>query len=200
MSRPYKLKKRAEHRDAVRQRIVDAAIKLHQTIGPNATSMADIAKKARVGRVTVYRHFADPDAVARACSGQYFARHPPPDALQWAAIADPRARLRAGLAQAHAYHRSTEAMMTRVLAEVREHPVVAPYHALWRATAEVLAAPFALKGAAAIRLRAAIGLALSFDVWRILIREQGLSDEQALSVVLRLCVAAQEDAHPTTSR
>jgi len=26
--------KRAEHRDAVRQRIVDAAIKLHQTIGP----------------------------------------------------------------------------------------------------------------------------------------------------------------------
>jgi len=49
-------------------------------------------------------------------------------------------------------------------------------------------------------MRAAIGLALSFDVWRILIREQGLSDEQALSVVLRLCVAAQENAHPTTSR
>ena len=70
--------------------------------------------------------------------------------------------------------------MTYVLADVRDHPVVAPYHPLGREAAEVRAAPLAREGEVAIRQRAEIGLALSFDAWRILIREQGPSDEQAL--------------------
>jgi hypothetical protein len=35
-------------------------------------------------------------------------------------------------------------------------------------------------------LRAGIALALSFDTWRTLVREQHLDEEQALEVALRL--------------
>jgi AcrR family transcriptional regulator len=189
MSRRYTKKRRAERHDAVRQRIVEAAVALHQTIGPAATTVSGIAERAGVGRVTVYRHFPSMDALAAACSGHYFGRHPLPDPRRWAAIAEPRARLRAALGETYAYHRATEAMMTRVLADAREHPVMAPFHAFWRGAADVLAAPWAVEGEERL-LRAAIALALSFDAWRVLVREQQLSDDRAIALIERLCCSA----------
>ncbi len=35
-------------------------------------------------------------------------------------------------------------------------------------------------------MRAAIALALSFETWRTLVRDQGLSEAEAISVVVRL--------------
>jgi hypothetical protein len=63
---------------------------------------------------------------------------------------------------------------------------VAPYHAHWRRAVEVLAAPFRARGERRAKLEAGIALALSFDTWRTLVRERGLSDEQAAHVALRL--------------
>ncbi len=54
----------------------------------------------------------------------------------------------------------------------------------------MLAAPFGLTGEAALRLRAGIDLGLSFETWRMLVREEGLNGEQALDLVMRLCEAA----------
>jgi AcrR family transcriptional regulator len=186
MGRKYELKRRAEGQDETRQRIIEATIELHQTAGPAATTVTDIARRAGVGRVTVYRHFPDEPTLARACSGHYFERHPAPDVDRWRAIRDPDDRLRTALGEAYEYHRATEAMMTRVLADARDHEVVAPYHAYWRHAVEVLVAPFRIRGARRKQLRAAIALALSFDTWRTLTREHGLSDDQAIDVALRL--------------
>lgn len=186
MARQYQLKRRAQRQDETRQRIVDAAIELHQTIGPAATSMSDIAELAGVGRVTVYRHFPDEATLARACSGQYFERHPLPDPGSWRRIADPRARLRTALRDVYAYHGTTEAMMAHALAEAREHPVMAPYHAHWQRAVEVLASGWRARGHRRTLLRAGIALALSFDTWRTLVREQRLTDEQAVHVALAL--------------
>jgi AcrR family transcriptional regulator len=186
MARSYQLKRRAQRQDQTRQRIIEAAIELHQTIGPAATTVSDIAERARVGRVTVYRHFPDEPTLARACSGQYFERHPLPDPEQWQAIPNPVERLRIGLRETYTYHHATEAMMTRVLADARDHPVVAPYHAHWRHAADVLTEPWRGRGRRRILLRAAITLALSFDTWRTLTREQHLTDDQALELMLRL--------------
>src|SRR2546422_10052262 len=175
MTRPYQLKRRAEHQEMTRRRIIEAAIELHQTIGPAATTVSDIAERAHVGRVTVYRHFPDELTLARACSGVYFERHPAPDPDRWRAISDPDERLRAGLRETYAYHRATERMMPHVLADARDHPVVAPYHAHWERAADVLAAGWRLRGRRRAFLRAAIGLALGFDSWRTLVREQHLT-------------------------
>lgn len=186
MTRPYELKLRAERKDETRQRIIDATIQLHQTIGPAATTFSEVAERARVGRVTVYRHFPDEPTLSRACSGHYFEQHPLPQPDSWQAIPDPRERLQKGLRETYAYHRSTEAMMTHVLADARDHPVMAPYHAHWRRAADILAAPWRARGGRRTLLIAGITLALSFDTWRMLVREQELTDDQALELVLRL--------------
>ncbi|HEU0335827.1 MAG TPA: helix-turn-helix domain-containing protein [Gaiellaceae bacterium] len=186
MSRPYELKRRAEDLERTRTRIVEAAIELHQTIGPAATTVTEIAQRAGVGRVTVYRHFADEAALARACSRRYLSEHPLPDPARWLQIADPAERLRTGLAHAYAYHRANEAMMSHVLADARDQPVMAPYHAHWQRAADVLVSPWRARGRRRALLRAGIALALAFDTWRALVRGQGLTDEQAIELMLRL--------------
>src|SRR5438128_4277626 len=186
VTRSHQLQRRAEHQDQTRQRIIEATIELHQTIGPKATTVSEIAERAQVGRVTVYRHFPDEPTLARACSGQYIEQHPFPDPGRWLAIADPIERLRIGLRESYAYHRATEAMFARALADARDHAVMEPYHAHWRHAADVLTKPWRERGRRRTLLRAGIAVALSFDTWRTLTREQQLTDEQALEPMLRL--------------
>jgi AcrR family transcriptional regulator len=192
MARTYTLRRRAARKDEVRRRIVEAAVVLKQTKASGELSVAEVAEQAGVGRVTVYRHFPDLDVLRQASSQRFFAQNPPPDPSRWAAIANPHARLRAGLSEAHAYHRRTERMVGKMKADEAE--VRDPYRRLWRAGGGVLAAPFGLTGEAARRLGAAIDMGLSFEAWRMLVRDQGLNDEQALDLMLRLCTAAAEPA------
>ncbi len=186
VTRPYKLKRRAELQDETRQRIVDATIELHQTIGPTATTISEIADRAGVGRVTVYRHFPDELTLARACSGKYLQQHPPPDPERWQEIADPEDRLRSALRETYAYHRATRRMFSHVLADARDHPVMTPYHEHWQRATDVLLEPWPERGRQKNLLRAALALALSFDTWRALCDEQGLTDAQAAELMLRL--------------
>jgi AcrR family transcriptional regulator len=189
MARAYELRRRAESQAETRRRIVEAAIDLHRTVGPASTKVSDIAQRAGVGRVTVYRHFPEEAVLARACSGLYFERHPPPDPARWRDIPDAETRLRSALREVYAYHAATEDMMTRVLADARDHEVVAPYHAHWRRAADILVQPYRARGRRRRLLRAGIGVALAFDTWRALARDQGLTQEQAVEVALRLAAA-----------
>ena len=182
MTRQYELKRRAERQDETRQRIVDATIALHQSIGPAATTITDIAQRAGVGRVTVYRHFPDEATLSRACSGQYFAEHPFPELTTWAQVADPVERTRAALHEAYAYHAANEAMLANALDDARDHPVMAPFHAYWAAAADTLMTGRRLRGRARTLKRARIAIALSFDTWRALTREQQLDDRRAVEV------------------
>jgi AcrR family transcriptional regulator len=181
VSRTYTLKARAQRQDETRRRIVDAAVKLHETIGPDATTITDVAERAGVGRVTVYRHFADELALLRACSGHYFAQHPFPDLDRWRAIQDRDERAKRGVREAYAWFRATDAMLSRTLPTRRDQEVFAPYHAYGHEAADALAGPRAGKLA-----RAAAALALSYDTWRTLTRDAGLTDGQAAQVASRL--------------
>jgi AcrR family transcriptional regulator len=182
VGRNYQKRQRAVAEAETRDRILEAAIALHQTLGPAGTSVADIAERAGVGRVTVYRHFPDPEVLARSCSGRYFQRHPVPNLKRWAAIAGADERVAFALTETYAYHRATEAMMTRVLAQARDHPVMEPYHAHWSAAAKLLLSPFRARGRSRNQLRAAIVLALSFETWRTLAHEGRLSDAEAVAI------------------
>jgi len=186
MARKYRLKHRAEHQDETRRRIVEAAIELHQAVGPAATTVSEIAERAGVGRVTVYRHFPDELTLVRACSGLYFERHPLPDPELWHEIPDPVERFRTALRGVYEYHRATEEMFTHILADVRDHEVMTLYHAHWQRATDVLVAPWQARGRRRTLLRAGVGLALSFDTWRSLVRDHGLTDDQAIAVALRL--------------
>ena len=185
MKRPYTLKQRAADRDRTRQRIVEAAIELHQAKGLAATSVSDIAERAQVGKVTVYRHFPDDADLLAACSGQYFQRHPFPNPDDWQEISDASERLRHGLRETYAYHRATEPMIARVMAETCDLPLMEPYHMHWRHAADMLASAWPESRRTAL-LKAALALALSFDTWRQLVRAQGLTDDQAIALMMRL--------------
>lgn len=186
MARSYKLRQRAESQSRTRQKIVEAAVELHQTKGPNATSMGDIAARAKVGKVTVYRHFPDDATMLGACSGLYFQRNPMPDPETWRSIHDAAEMLRHGLRETYAYHRATEAMINRIIADMRDQPVMEPYHAHWRRAADMMAEAWPGTRPERDMLKAAFGLALSFETWRSLVQEQGLTEDQAIELMLRL--------------
>jgi AcrR family transcriptional regulator len=190
MARAYELKRRAERQDETRQRIVDATIELHRSIGAAQTTISEIAKRAGVGRVTVYRHFPDEDTLFAACSGHYFSQHPFPDLAPWRQISDPVERLRTGLRASFAWHEENEEMIGMALAEARDLPIMFPYHAYWDEAAETLAAAWRRRGRRRAKLKAAVALALSFDTHRTLVREQRLGTDEAVALATRLVAGA----------
>jgi AcrR family transcriptional regulator len=190
VTRRYELKRRAERQDETRQRIVDATIELHQTIGAAQTTVSEIAERAGVGRVTVYRHFPDEETLFYACSGHYFSQHPFPDIERWRRIPDPYDRLREGLRETYAWHEQNRQMIAMALAEARELSMMAPYHDFWDSAAEVLAAAWRVRGRRRSNLKAAIALALSFDTHRTLTREQHLTERQSIELMVHLVESA----------
>ena len=53
MTRPYRMKLRAERKADTRRRIVAAATHLQRTLGPDRTTISDIARLAGVERLGV---------------------------------------------------------------------------------------------------------------------------------------------------
>jgi AcrR family transcriptional regulator len=186
MARKYEMRKRAESVEETRRRIVEAAVELHESVGPARTSLSSIAERAGVQRQTYYRHFPDERSLLAACSGLYMEQNPLPDPAPWRAIEDPEQRLRRGLGEVYAYYEANEAMLTSVLRDAEVHDPtrevvsqgIAPTLA---ALGEALAAGWARSRGA----RAAIGLALSFHTWRSLVRESGLSAGRAAELMAR---------------
>ena len=78
--RKYCKAKRAEDEGRTRNRIIDAAEFLHGSLGPARTTVSAVADRAGVTRATVYRHFADEEALFLACSQQWISRQQLPEA------------------------------------------------------------------------------------------------------------------------
>lgn len=161
-------------------------MELHQSKGLAATSFTDVAERANVGRVTVYRHFPDETALVGACSGQYFSRYPPPDIEAWMQIKDAGKRLVHALQTIYRYHRQTEPMMSRVLPEARNLEIMEPYHAHWRRAVEILAEPLNPSPKERPALEAGLALALDFETWRLLVHDHHLSEDAAINLVTKL--------------
>jgi AcrR family transcriptional regulator len=194
------MRRRAEQVDQTRQRIVEATVELHGSVGPAATTIAAIADRARVTRLTVYRHFPDEVALFDACSAHWIARQQLPDPSAWSQIGDPAARLRAGLADLYRFYRAGADMLTHIYRDFAALPAgqqqtLRDQDAL---LADVLTAPFARVGDEHRRLRAVTGHAISFWTWRSLCLDQGLSDAEAADAVtsMILAVAPRPQAEP----
>jgi AcrR family transcriptional regulator len=193
-SRPYKMKRRAELEAQTKQRITESAVELHGTLGPARTSMKAVAEHAGVPRSTVYRHFADEEALFGACSAHWAMENPPPDVTQWEKIGDPDERLRTALDELYAYYRRAGDMLDKLLRDEAAVPMVAklfaPYHQLMEMITKILMRGRGLRGKRRDRTRAAIGHAISFRTWQQLIEEAGLRDDEAADLMRRLIGAA----------
>jgi AcrR family transcriptional regulator len=186
-TRKYELKARAESQRETRDRIARVAAELHEEKGVARTTVAEIARRAGVTRLTVYNHFADLSELLPACSAHYAAQHPPPELDSAFALEDPGERVRAALARLYGWYRETEPMLAKLFSDRASVPELDRFmeQGRDRMQAELagdLAAGFAARGRRAERLKALIRLALDFWTWRRLSRE-GLDDEAAADLM-----------------
>jgi len=183
--------KRAEDVASTRQRIVDAAVLLHGTMGPAATTISAIAEEAGVTRLTVYRHFADAAELFAACSQHWASGQVLPDPEAWARLEDPEQRLRTGLSDLYRFYRDAEPMLTKV----RRDRAVLPKEVQQRTEAtnaryrDTLLRPFTVRGTRRRQLRAVLGHATSFWTWRSLCLEHGLTNREATEAMTGLVMA-----------
>jgi AcrR family transcriptional regulator len=184
--RTYRKRRRAESEAQTRLRITESAVHLHGTVGPARTSMTAVAEHAGVQRSTLYRHFPDEAALFEACSTHWVAANPPPDLAAWATIREPDERLRAALTDLYGYYQRTAPMLENLVRDEQVSDVVRErfqaFHAFIAAAADTLLAGRGVRGAARRRTRAAIGHALAFSTWRSLVRDQGLTQTEAVDL------------------
>jgi AcrR family transcriptional regulator len=183
MTRTYTLKKRAEQQAETRQRIVDAAVELHSTVGPSATTLSMIAEKAGVQRHTLYAHFPDERSIFQACSAEAHQRDPSPTADAWRGIADRHERLTTGLTDLYAWYGRNAQLLSNVMRDVERHPEVqeiqkrvAPVRKGWH---DVLGEKLNAEQ------RIMLQLALSFFTWRTLTQQAGVKQAAAVKLMVQ---------------
>ncbi|WP_453969278.1 TetR/AcrR family transcriptional regulator [Amorphus sp. MBR-141] len=192
-TRPYRLKKRAERQAETRQRIVDAAIGLHATVGPAFTTLSMVAERAGVQRHTLYAHFPDERSLLLVCSSTALERDPLPDPGPWRALSGRDQRLRAGLGAIYAWYSRNEGQAACVLRDAESHELTREIVAqrmgpLFAAFHQVLGEGLDPTG------QAMLGLALSFHTWRSLVKEGGLAPEAAVDAMIQAIGSAPRDA------
>jgi AcrR family transcriptional regulator len=196
--RAYEQKKRAEGVQETRRRITEATVELHRTVGPAATRVTDVARRAGVQRVTVYNHFPDEAALLAACSSHWRALHPAPDAAAWRATDDPDERLRIGLRQLYAWYREAEPMTANVLRDAAIVPALRPIverglGSYLETVRRILAEPFRARGRRRRDVTAAVAAAVDVHYWRAL---APMGDSDAADLAARFVRLAADGAQP----
>lgn len=185
--RKYELKTRADSQRRTRERIIQATMELHKEVGPAKTTVAEIARRANVQRLTVYNHFPDVSELFGACQARWMGLHPLPDMSVALADPDPTERVRRTLRAFYGWYRETASMAEKIQ---RDRGTVPALDALMKQTAdarlvqltEALVGGFASQADGAQRQRVLIRLALDFWTWRNLKRE-GLDDDAAADLM-----------------
>src|SRR5579864_3510168 len=196
--RRYRLKARAERQRKTRERIVAATAALHQKVGPARTTIADVARRAGVQRLTVYNNFPELGDLLAACQGHFLADSPPGVLAERAPV-----RLEAALADLYGWYRKNEAMQRNIN---RDRHLVPELDQLLRLSADArfdaAASDFArLIGGgakAASAVRPLVRLALDFGTWQRLAGE-GLSD-RAMARLMQRAVASITPANQLRSQ
>jgi AcrR family transcriptional regulator len=192
--RPYRLKKRAEAMSDTRQRITEAAMELHGTLGPARTTVSAVAERAGVQRHTVYRHFPTDDDLFAACSAHFDELHPWPDTETWRREADPPRRLELALGELYEFYATTAGMWANILRDAELVPAIpralAPFERQLDEMAELLASGWGARGARRALLKAAIRHAIDLRTWQSLVERSGMTASEGA----RLMRALAEDA------
>ncbi len=186
--RTYRMGRRREQLDAMRQRIAEAAFELHATVGPAQTSISAVAERAGVQRHTVYHHFPDMTSLIRACTEHGMQLTRTPDAAPWRAIEDPTTRLRYALGELYAYYRANARLLGNIVRDMPLMGDVGGSEAFVERMTELFSAlADGWPGDAATqRLRmATIGHAMSYETWKSL-TAGGLSDGEVGALMLGL--------------
>ena len=195
--RKYELKARAEKQAETRLRIVEATAALHEEVGPVRTTVAEIARRAGVQRLTVYNHFPNETELFDACGQHWMDTNAPPDPSGALALNNPGERLRAVLGPLYRWYRKNARTVENLQ---RDRLVMPALDAVMKIRmdkqlvnlASVLASAYSLKNRPAKGVRAAVALTLDFWTWRRLASE-GTSDNAAAALMVGAVRGAAKD-------
>jgi len=198
-SRPYRMTKRSAAVEDTRQRIIEATVTLHGTVGPAATTVMGVAEQAGVTRATVYRHFPDDTTLFEACSNHWLTQQVPPNSSEWLLYDDPFERLRVALTDLYRFYRAGESMLRRIYGDKQSLPQKhrEGLDARHEFFCQALLGPFSVSPKRRHLVRAAIGHAVEFWTWRSLCVDNGLEDRDAVELMVGLTAAA---VHPPSPR
>jgi AcrR family transcriptional regulator len=205
----YELKKRAERQEETRLRIARATLELHEILGPALTTRSAIAQRAGVTRPTVYSHFPDDLSLGKACSSLDLSENPLPDPGRWEEISEPEERLRSALSELYSYFRLRERLWANVLRDQEllyangdpealevNAKIMGPILLHWDRMKETIAAGWGPSERIPRLVLGAIGFALDFKAWRALVRTQGMSDEEAIELMVGMVRCTDDVAGP----
>lgn len=187
------MRRRAEQVDETRLRITEAAVRLHTSVGPSQTSIAAVAEEAGVTRLTVYRHFADAEALFQACMAHWTAQNPRPDAAAWLEIADLGPRARRALAELYGWYRAHADALYPLYRDTDAMPASArrQREAGLQVAADALIAGHAGGDDGSGRaVRALARHLVDFWTWHSLASRGGLEDQEVVELAVRLLVAS----------
>jgi AcrR family transcriptional regulator len=199
-TRKYELKARAESQRETRDRIARVTAELHEEKGVAHTTVAEIARRAGVTRLTVYNHFADLSELLPACAAHYEQLHPTPDFESVLAHGDAAESVRGVLGLVYRWYRETEPMYGKLFSDRASVPELDRFleqniDRMLDALGSDLAGAFALRGGRAVRLRALVRLALDFWTWHRLTGD-GLDDEAAADVMAAAVASSRAPVAP----
>ncbi len=183
--RKYELKARATAQQQTRARIAGAAAALHEEVGVGKTTVADIARRAGVQRLTVYNNFPNLESLLPACSAHWLTEHPVPDLGAALASEDPAGRVRGVLTELYHWYRETAPMLRRLHGERTTVPELDAWMA--QSSDRMLAdlAGALSEGFPEPDSRALLDLALQFWSWERLDRS-GLDEAAAADLMTAL--------------
>lgn len=190
MKRKYELKERARRQAETRQRIVEAAVELHTSVGPAHTTISAIASRAGVERHTFYAHFPDEPTLYRACSAHWRSRHPRPEVQRWLELDAPEEQLRGVLTDLYAWYEDVGPELEVLLRDAQLVPAAGEQLAITTEGVSRLADRLARGWPRRKAVRATVGHSLELGTWRSLVLRQGLSRKQAVDAMVRLVVAS----------
>ncbi len=192
--RKLQLRARAIRQSKTRESITQAAVELHEQLGPLHTSITAIAARAGVERLTVYRHFPDEASLHQACQQHFFAAHPLPNLSAWRDISSLSKRLEIGLTDLYEYWGQTHDMFASVLRDYEVDPERsgAGIVTFMAEACNALLDGQMLSGHRGRMLRATVGHAVHFYTWRSLVQDQGLSNTEATNLMRQIITRVTE--------
>lgn len=189
------MRRRAELVDQTRQRITEAAVRLHTTVGPSAASISAVAEVAGVTRLTLYRHFPSKDALFDACMSHWRSLHPPPDPEAWRAIAPFETRVRTAVSELYRWYGENGDDLYPIYRDAAYTPV-SNQRARQANSDRMIEAVLhndATATAAKRWLRATVGHVINYWTWRSLAVDNGLSTREASAVAVQFVIGAAGD-------
>src|SRR5215210_3054879 len=179
--RRYRMGRRGERVERTSQRITEAAVRLHTTVGPSETSMSAVAGAAGVTRVTLYRHFATKDDLFVACMTHWRALHPPPDPVRWGEIPTFDRRVRRAIGELYEWYAANNGDLYPIYRDAAFTPASnqRARAAANERMADAILVDAPAGGAGHRAVRAALGHVLRFWTWRSLELDEGLSTTDA---------------------